>query len=91
MNDDCWVSENQADVNAAANIANRLHPWGESLPWKSAGDDSPRNGGQWQARKDTSPSEELPTERRASDDNVPASSPAVEAGAARKTGDARTS
>lgn len=30
-----------------------LNPWGESLPWKSAGDDSPRSGGQWQAHEDT--------------------------------------
>nr|WP_233710819.1 zinc ribbon domain-containing protein [Natronococcus pandeyae] len=37
----CWVSEYQADLNAAAKIAQRLNPWGESLPVKSAGDDSP--------------------------------------------------
>jgi len=43
-NDECWVTEYQADVNAAANIAGRLDPWGESLPWKSAGDDSPQDG-----------------------------------------------
>ena len=43
-NDDCWVTEYQADINAAANIAGRLNPWGESLPWKPAGDDSPRDG-----------------------------------------------
>jgi putative transposase len=43
-NAECWVSEYQADINAAANIAGRLNPWGESLPWKSAGDDSPRDG-----------------------------------------------
>jgi putative transposase len=43
-NDECWVTEYQADINAAANIAGRLNPWGESLPWKSAGDDSPRDG-----------------------------------------------
>ena len=67
-NDSCWVSEYQADLNAAANIADRLHPWGESLPWKPAGGDSPQSGGQWQAHKDTSQSEELPSERRASDD-----------------------
>jgi putative transposase len=41
-NDDCWVSTYQADINAAANIARRVDPWGESLPWKSAGDDSSR-------------------------------------------------
>ncbi|MFB6081094.1 MAG: RNA-guided endonuclease TnpB family protein [Haloferacaceae archaeon] len=43
-NDECWVTEYQADINAAANIAGRLDPWGESLPWKPAGDDSPRDG-----------------------------------------------
>ena len=37
-NEECWVSEYQTDLNAAANTANRLSPWGESLPWKSAGD-----------------------------------------------------
>ncbi len=41
---DCWVSEYQADINAAANIAGRVNPWGESLPWKSVGDDSPQDG-----------------------------------------------
>ncbi len=43
-NPDCWVSEYQADINAAANIAARVNPWGESLPVKSVGDDSPRDG-----------------------------------------------
>ena len=43
-NDDCWVTEYQADINAATNLAGRLDPWGESLPWKPAGDDSPRDG-----------------------------------------------
>jgi putative transposase len=43
-NGECWVTEYQADINAAANIAGRLNPWGESLPWKSAGNDSPRDG-----------------------------------------------
>ena len=42
-NDECWVTEYQADINAAANIAGRLDPWGESLPWKPAGDDSPQD------------------------------------------------
>ncbi|WP_049997072.1 RNA-guided endonuclease TnpB family protein [Halococcus sediminicola] len=43
-NADCWVSEYQADLNAASNIASRVDPWGESLPLKSAGDDSPQDG-----------------------------------------------
>ena len=72
-------------------IANRLNPWGESLPWKSADDDSPQSGGQWQAHQDTSPSEELPSERRASDDKVSSSSPAVGAGTEPETSDAHTS
>jgi IS605 OrfB family transposase len=43
-NGECWVSEYQADINASANIAGRLNPWGESLPWKPAGNDSPQDG-----------------------------------------------
>lgn len=43
-NDECWVSEYHADINAAVNIAERLDPWGESLPLKSVGDDISRNG-----------------------------------------------
>jgi putative transposase len=41
---ECWVSEYQSDINAAAKIASRVNPWGESLPWKSAADDSPQDG-----------------------------------------------
>ncbi len=43
-NDECWVTEYQADINAAGNIAGRLNPWGESLSLKPTGDDSPRDG-----------------------------------------------
>ncbi|APX98495.1 RNA-guided endonuclease TnpB family protein [Natronorubrum daqingense] len=43
-NPECWVTEYQADINAAANIADRVDPWGESVPWKPERDDSPRNG-----------------------------------------------
>jgi putative transposase len=43
-NDECWVTEYHADINAAANIADRLDPWGESLPLKPAGDDISRDG-----------------------------------------------
>lgn len=43
-NDECWVSEYQADINAAANIAGRLDPWGESVLWKPGRDDSLRDG-----------------------------------------------
>ena len=44
QNDECWVTEYHADINAAVNIADRLDPWGESLPGKPAGDDIPRDG-----------------------------------------------
>ncbi|WP_458189838.1 zinc ribbon domain-containing protein, partial [Haladaptatus sp. NG-WS-4] len=43
-NDECWVTEYQADINAAANIAGRVDPWGESLSLKSTGDDTPQEG-----------------------------------------------
>jgi IS605 OrfB family transposase len=43
-NSECWVTEYQADLNAASNIAGRVDPWGESLPLKPADDDSPRDG-----------------------------------------------
>ena len=43
-NDGCWLSVYQADINAAANIAGRLDPWGESCPWNPASDDTPRSG-----------------------------------------------
>jgi len=43
-NPECHVSTFHADINASANIAYRVDPWGESLPWKQAGDDSPRDG-----------------------------------------------
>jgi len=43
-NVECWVTEYQADINAAANIAGRIDPWGESVPWKPERDDSPRDG-----------------------------------------------
>ncbi|WP_436926221.1 RNA-guided endonuclease TnpB family protein [Halosimplex amylolyticum] len=41
---ECHVSTFQADINASANIARRVDPWGESLPLKPAGDDSPQDG-----------------------------------------------
>jgi len=42
--DDCHISEFQADINAAANIARRANPWGESVRWEPGRDDSPRDG-----------------------------------------------
>jgi putative transposase len=43
QNDECWVTEYHADINAAVNIADRHDPWGESLPLKPAGDDISRD------------------------------------------------
>jgi len=42
--DDCHVSEFQADINAAANIASRVNPWGESVRWEPGRNDTPRDG-----------------------------------------------
>lgn len=42
--DDCHVTEFQADINAAVNVAKGLDPWGESCRWKTGTDDSPRDG-----------------------------------------------
>ena len=42
--DDCHVSEFQADINAAANIAGRVDPWGESVRWEPGRNDSPQDG-----------------------------------------------
>nr|WP_254547089.1 transposase [Halomarina sp. BND7] len=42
--DDCHVTEFHADINAAAKVASRANPWGESVPWKPERDDSPRDG-----------------------------------------------
>jgi putative transposase len=43
-NDGCHITEFQADINAAANIAGHVDPWGESVPWEPERNDSPRNG-----------------------------------------------
>jgi putative transposase len=43
-NDDCHVTEFQADINAAANIAGRVDPWAESVPWKPERDDFLEDG-----------------------------------------------
>ena len=43
-NDDCWVTEYQADINAAANVAGRLNLWGERCALKPHADDSPQDG-----------------------------------------------
>lgn len=42
--DDCHVTEFQADINAAANIARRANPWGESVRWEPGHNDSPQDG-----------------------------------------------
>ena len=78
--DDCWVTEYQADINAAANVARRLDPWGESLPWKSGGDDVPRSGAALTRPEDTEENEDHPSERRASDDKAESSATSSGAG-----------
>lgn len=78
--DDCWVSEYQADINAAANVARRLDPWGESLPWKSEGDDVLRSGAVLTRPEDTEESEDYPSERRAADDKASSSTTTSGAG-----------
>jgi len=42
--DECHVTAFEGDINGAINIAQRADPWGESVPLKPAGDDSPRDG-----------------------------------------------
>lgn len=80
--DGCWVSEYQADLNAAANIAGRLDPWGESLPVKWAGDDSPGDGSSRdraarQSQDDGAKGVASPTPARGgADDNAESSTPA---------------
>lgn len=95
--EDCWVSEYQADINAAANTARRLNPWGESLPLEmEGGDDVPRSGAPVTAPQDTSGSEDHPSNpgsgggRRASDDNARSSTDGG-AGTGQTTPDAHTS
>ncbi len=44
QNEECYVSVFQADINAAANIARRVDPWGETCPLNPDGNDSPRDG-----------------------------------------------
>lgn len=83
--DDCWVSEYHADINAAAMVAQRLDPWGESLPWKPAGDDVPRRGAPVTVPQDIAESEGHPSNpsqskgpsrgRRAPDDKTTSSTP----------------
>jgi putative transposase len=76
-NSECWVSTYQADINAAANIARRVDPWGESLPWKSAGDDSPqdRSGSDTATRhvQDRGRPDASRAGKHGADDNAPAS------------------
>ncbi|WP_363463642.1 transposase [Halogeometricum borinquense] len=43
-NDECWVTEYQADINASVNIARRVNPWGERCALKPHTDDSPQDG-----------------------------------------------
>jgi len=60
-NPECWVTEYQADINAAVNIARRADPWGESVPLKEEHDDIPGDG----SRNDTAtrpPKQSAPTQ-----------------------------
>ena len=61
-NPECHVSTFQADINASANIARRVDPWGESLPWKQAGDDSPRDGSRCDAATTQCEQSETPSQ-----------------------------
>lgn len=89
---DCWVSEYQADINAAANTAHRLDPWGESLPVdKREGDDVPGSGASVTTPQDTSRREGHPSESRTPDDNAPTSAVSTGAGTEHMTLDADTS
>ncbi len=95
--EDCWLSEYQADINAAANVSRRLDPWGERLPLdKEGGDDVPRSGASVTTPQDTSGSEDHPSnpgsgERWASDDNARSSTTSGGAGTGQMTLDAYTS
>jgi putative transposase len=42
--DECYITTFEGDINGAINIAQRADPWGESVPLKPAGNDSPRDG-----------------------------------------------
>ncbi|MGB9954745.1 RNA-guided endonuclease TnpB family protein (plasmid) [Haloarcula marismortui] len=44
QNNGCHITVFHADLNAAANIAGRVDPWGESLSWEPTGNDSPWDG-----------------------------------------------
>ncbi|MDT3437391.1 transposase [Haloarcula sp. 1CSR25-25] len=43
-NDECQITVFQGDINGAIDVAKRADPWGESVPLKPAGNDSPRDG-----------------------------------------------
>lgn len=100
-NEECWVSEYQADVNAALNIADRYrysYSSGESRPREDAGgDDSAGDGARLTAPQDTSRSEDHPddhhseSESGASDDNASSSTPLAAAGTAQMTRETNTS
>jgi len=75
--DSCHVSTFQADINAAANIARRVDPWGESIPLDKAGrDDSPRDGSGCDTATTHRESSETPSQMTltASDESKPSAS-----------------
>jgi len=57
--DDCHVTKFQADINAAANIARRVNPWGESVRWEPGRNDSPQDG----SGRDTATVHRAPSEK----------------------------
>ena len=100
-NPECWVTEYQADLNAALNIADRYsYSSGESRSREHTnGDDSAGDGARLTAPQDTSRTEDHPNDHRtesesesgASDDNASSSTPLAAAGTAQMTHDTNAS
>ncbi len=96
-NDACWVSEYQADVNAAVNIGDKyrhqMYLARETRPRRHVvADDSGEDGALLTMPQDNSLSEDHPSVKRASDDNVPTSQTRGEsAGSVRETGESHAS
>ena len=98
---ECWVTEYQADLNAALNIADRYsYSSGESRSREHTnGDDSAGDGARLTAPQDTSRTEDHPNDHRtesesesgASDDNASSSTPLPAAGTAQMTHDTNAS
>ena len=54
-NDECWVSEYQADINAALNLADRYLSGESQSGEDTTGDDSAEDGGRSTAPQDSHP------------------------------------